>query len=117
MKHRHKIKLLHLLKQTHNLSEIIELGDFLLQELDKIQETVYTINGVDIILGKIMSLKDSIRTSLELCSGVIPESEWNDFMFYGNFTQLFNEVLEDLYDLANCEVFDNGIKYKFILIE
>lgn len=117
MKYRHKLPIKHLLKSTHTTLEIIELCDILINELEKIQDTVEILDNNDIILGELDDLIIGFETTSDLCTGEIPEYEWKDYSFHGNYSQYFNEYLNELYRIANEVVNDGGVKYKFILIE
>ena len=117
MKYRHKLHIRHLIENTNTLSEIIKLTDILITELELIQDTCNILDNNDIILGELDDLITSLETVSDLCTEEIPEYEWNDYNFHGNYNQLLNESLNELYRIAGEVVNDGGVKYKFILIE
>ena len=45
------------------------------------------------------------------------ETDMMGYLYNGNYAQLFNEYMNELYRIANEIVNDGGVKYKFILIE
>lgn len=117
MKYRHKLKIKHILENTHTVQEIASLSIIIIDELEQIQNTVEILDNNDIILGELDDLICNLEIVSDLCLGEIPEFEWNDYNFHGNYSQLFNEQLNELYRIANETVNDGGVKYKFILIE
>ena len=117
MKHRHKLHIKHLIEKASTINHINSICCILISELEEIQDTVEILDNNDIILGEIDDLILGLETVSDLCTGEIPEYEWNDYEFHGNYSQLFNESLNELYRIANEVVNDGGVKYKFILIE
>jgi hypothetical protein len=52
-----------------------------------------------------------------LCNGEIPEDTWEDYSFEGDFEEMFNYYMDELYDLGDSRVeLTNGVVEKFIWI-
>lgn len=117
MKYRHKLHIKHLINIAKTVTQIDSLANLLIRELELIQDTCSILDNNDIILGELDDLIISLETVSDLCTEEIPEYEWNDYNFYGNYSQLLNESLNELYRISEEVVNDGGVKYRFILIE
>lgn len=53
-----------------------------------------------------------------LADGTIPEEEFDDYEFNGNFQEMFNGYFTELYDLADERItLSNNVIEKFLWIE
>ena len=53
-----------------------------------------------------------------LANGNIPESEWIDYGFEGEFNEYFNYTMSDLYDICDKRVdTKKSVNYKFIWVK
>jgi hypothetical protein len=110
---------------------VITLCNSLIKQLNTIKERESKGNltedekcNVD---NKLFEVIDHFEFLLNLAQGAtddesnetrIPESEWDDYEFDGNFEQWFNDYMTELYDLADERVNTiNGINEKFIWID
>lgn len=105
MKHRHKIHLTPMLKQNASIKQMEDTCDFVIKELEAIKCTLYIVDSVDIIMGMVQGLIDGFKLVLELLED--PDHDHQKWV---------NEYLKALKEVANEEIHENGIKYKFILI-
>ncbi len=54
----------------------------------------------------------------DLATGTIPEDEWKDYDFNGDFEKWFNDYMSQVYDLGDTRVVTTGdVSEKFIWID
>lgn len=58
----------------------------------------------DNLKNDIEELYENFGYCRDLCTGQIKEDEWNDFSFDGDFTQLFNDYLEEFWDICDTKI-------------
>ncbi|MCZ2129209.1 MAG: hypothetical protein LC109_02970 [Bacteroidia bacterium] len=107
-KWRNVIVIKHLFQDKTTPELIIQLCDSILIQLKKIQEQEAKSNltetekwnidsRIEDILGNFQFLKD-------FATGDIPQSEWEDYNFNGDYQEMFNGYLSELYDLGDERV-------------
>ena len=117
MKHRHKIKIKQFLK-SESIKDIILVSNLVITQLESISYTLSNLVSGEQWRLEIEKLIKGFELVSDLAEGTIPPDEWAGYNFYGNFRQLFNSYMEELYYLAKQTIEENdGIKYKFILVE
>lgn len=117
MKHRHKLKIKHLLNSVNTIQDIENISTEILKNLELIKETLYTVDNLDLLFGDLLDIIYGFKDLIDMCNGTIPFENWDYYLFDGNYGRYFNEYLKLLYELSNQEIVENGTKYKFILIE
>ncbi len=76
----------------------------------KDDEKEYIAEGIEELTDHFLFLK-------ELANGTIKKEEWLDFSFDGNYERLFNNYMNELYDLGDTKVTNNlDVSEKFIWI-
>jgi len=129
---RNTVKIKHLFSDDETSPElIIEICDILIPQLEAIKEKEesgnLTEDSKSDIDDKLFELIDHFGFLKNLAEGAItestsehriPEDEWDNYSFDGNFEQWFNDYLSELYDLGDERV-DNkhNIREKFLWIE
>jgi len=100
---------------------VAELCEKLISQLNKIKEKVAKSNltedekyekgeEIDDLIGQFEFTRD-------LANGTISESEWDNYEFDGDFEQLFNDYMSELYDLGDKRVLNvNDEIEKFIWV-
>ena len=117
MKHRHKIKIKQFLK-SESIKDIILVSDLIIDYLKFISCSMDNVVSGEQWGLELENLSKGFELVLDLAEGTIPPDEWASYNFYGNFRQLFNSYMEELYYLAKQTIEENdGVKYKFILVE
>lgn len=98
---------------------IIKLCDKLIPQLNNIKEKELNSNlcEKDYVTTELFECIDNFEFLKSLANGNIPEDEWVDYNFYGDFEEWFNDYLDQLYDLGDKIVKDNNNNIeKFIWI-
>lgn len=73
--------------------------------------------SIDDVWYELELVKDNFEFLKQLCNGEIQESEWEDYNFDGDYKQIFNDYLEELYNVADAKItLKNGEINKFIWI-
>lgn len=90
---------------------IRELCDSLISQLETIHKAEKNKKKDQIekiqrnsILEEIERIKENFDFLRSLADGSIPETEWDDFCFEGEFEEYFNDYLSQLYDLGDEKV-------------
>jgi len=130
-KWRNSIKIKHLFEDDTTPELIVTICDSLIGQIKSIREKEkkgnLTQDSKDDIDDKLFEVLDHFEFLKNLAEGAIegneseqriPEEEWDNYSFDGNFEQWFNDYLSELYDLGDERV-DNthNIREKFIWIE
>lgn len=128
---RNTVKIKHTFTDDTTPEKIIEICDILIPQLEAIKEKEAKGNLTDYYKGdidnKLFELIDHFGFLKNLAEGAIPEStsehripedEWENYSFDGDFEQWFNDYLSELYDLGDERV-DNkhNVREKFLWIE
>lgn len=121
---KYKIRIKHLFQDKTTPVLIILLCDSIILQLTKIKEIIEKpINNIcedDIyyFTSNLEEIIDSFTFLKELANGSIPEDEWDDYRFDGNFESEFNDYLRSLYDLADMRILSkNDVQEKFMWVE
>ena len=101
---------------------IIKLCSILEHKLGGVNKAVDKSNlkedEIDYICQELEDIIDNFVFLKHLADGTIPESEWDDYFFDGDFEGDFNGYLSLLYDLSDKRVTDNnGTTHKFLFLE
>lgn len=101
---------------------VAKLCSILEHELSRINKAVGKSNldyeEIGHICQELGEMEDNFNFLKQLADGTIPENEWNNYGFDGNFELWFNDYLEQLYDLADKRVVDKyRITHKFLFLE
>jgi hypothetical protein len=120
-KWRRNIKIKHLYQTETTPENIIELCDSLGNQLYRIKQTEQKSNLTqdekNHVSNRLEELIDHFSFLKSFATGDIPESEWADYGFDGDYEDWFNGYLTELYDLADERVMTtNGVSEKFIWI-
>jgi hypothetical protein len=122
---RHKITIKHLFEKETTPELIVTLCEALTSQLSNLISkeeddglvTVLREDYKNYVFGELEDIMGGLEFLQDLASGEIKESEWEDFSFDGNFEEMFNSLLEALYDLGDVKVeTTNGYKNKFLWI-
>jgi hypothetical protein len=97
------------------------LCKFLINDLDYIlgnsQEVNITIESVDDFWYDLESVRDNFEFLLQIVDGVIKEKDYENYGFDGNYESIFNDYLEQLYDVADTVItLNNGEKNKLLWV-
>lgn len=128
---RNSIKIKHLLSDDTSPEKIVELCNCIIPQLEaiKIKEakgnlTEDSKNDID---NKLFEVIDHFGFLKNLAEGAIPdnasdhripEEEWDNYSFDGDFQQWFNDYLSELYDLGDERVNNkNNVREKFLWID
>lgn len=95
--------------------------NILISELNK---TKVSVEGSNIIKDHKQCIHDGLEEIIDhfdfckqLANGTIEEKDWDDYSFDGDFETMFNDYLEELYDLADMRVIGtNNISKKFLWV-
>lgn len=118
---KYNIQIKHLFEEKTTKKLIETLCKNLIFQLKKIEKNILKSNLTndekEDKLNKISETIDHFDFLKDLSDGSIKEKEWEDYCFDGNFQNLFNDYLSELYDLGDERVMLNsGITEKFIWI-
>ena len=95
----HKIKIKHLFESETTPELVIKICTELNTQLEKIKKKYENKN--DGIYEELEINIDNFEFLKHLADGTIPEQDWADYSFYGDFEKEFNGYLSQLYDLAD----------------
>ena len=102
-------------------AEVIKISNRLIQELSKLERKTIGSNlkedEKEVCLEELEEIKSNIEFLKQLADGSIPEKDWHDFSFHGNFEELINEYLSVIYDLGDKRVINKRnelIKYFWV---
>lgn len=124
-KWRNKVEIKHLFSKETTPELVNMLCRHLIAQLSKIKDKedrgttnpicqddrFYIINELDMLISNFEFLED-------LASGGIEEYEWPEYCFDGDFEEMFNGYLSELYDLGDKRVMTvDNVNEKFIWIE
>ncbi len=116
------VKINHLFTNHTTPEKIVELVNTLIPQLRRIKEsflksTAFCKEDLDKIGDELENSINNFYFTRALASGEIPEQEWAEYSFEGEFEERFNEYLEQLYDLGDMKPTDkNGMRRKLIFI-
>lgn len=101
---------------------IVKLCSILEYKLNKVKGSVEKSSlkedEIDYICQELEETADNFTFLKHLADGTIPEDDWDDYSFYGDFEEDFNGYLSQLYDLADKRVTDKrGVTHKFLFLE
>lgn len=121
-KWRNKISIKNLFEDDTTPELTAKLCETLISQLRKIQAreqkknlTEDSLNHVDSELEELVGHFEFLR---DLATGEIPESEWKEYDFNGDFEEWFNDYMSQVYDLGDTRVLTTGnVLEKFIWID
>jgi hypothetical protein len=118
---KYEIKIKHLFTSETTPETIIVLCTELIKQLTNLIQRIEKSNVVKdeqiYFIDHLQEIIDNLNFLLELANGTIPESEFDDYSFDGNYESEFNMILESLYDLADSRIScTNDISEKFLWI-
>jgi hypothetical protein len=121
-KWRNSIKVKHLFNDAVTPELIIILCNSILSQLKSIQKKEAKLNLTDDsknhINDEIEELLGHFQFLKDFATGDIPESEWDDYHFDGDYEQWFNDYFSQLYDLGDTRVVTtNNICEKFMWVD
>lgn len=117
---RHHIKIKDMFTEETTPELIVKLCDALIPQIDRIIKT--EDNGMLIDSGhyieQLEESKDHFEFLRSLADGSIPESEFADYSFDGDYEDWFNGYLNDLYNIGDARVVTklSNVQEKFIWI-
>lgn len=119
---KYKIKIKDQFEDKTTPELIIKLCDSLIIQLKQISSKVETSSLTEdekddcrIVLEEII---DHFVFLKELADGTIKKLEWDDYSFNGDYEEIFNDYLEQLYDIGDRRVINKyNRSEKFIWIE
>lgn len=110
------------LPTDENKREIIKICKVIVLQLNKLENNTEKSNlkddEKDAVLRELEELKDHFNFVIELADDTIPEKDWHEFSFDGNFQELSNDYLSLLYDLGDTRVINKNNeseKYFFVV--
>ena len=98
---KHKIQIKHLFEDDTTPELIVKICLELKRQLEKINQKYETSEEGDYIFYELEAIIDNFDFLRQLANGTIPQSEWKDYSFDGDFEETFNGYLSELYDLAD----------------
>ena len=108
MKWKYKIEIKHLFKENTTAGLVATICTELVNQLDVIlnisQKSNITIESVDDFWYELEEVKDNFDFLRQLADGSIEESEWDNYSFDGDFEEMFNGYLEQLYDIGDMRI-------------
>ena len=108
MKWKYKIEIKHLFKEETTAELIATICTELVNQLDVIlnisQKSNITVESVDDFWYDLEEVKDNFDFLRQLADGSIEESEWDNYSFDGDFEEMFNGYLEQLYDIGDMRI-------------
>jgi hypothetical protein len=123
-KWRNEIKVKHLFTDGDDVTPelVTQLCEHIATQLKAIQTKEASGNLIDDsknhVDGELNELIGHFEFLKDLATGEIPEKEWNNYSFDGDFEQWFNDYLQQLYDLGDTRVLTTGnVLEKFIWID
>jgi len=96
-------------------------SNHIIRQLKRIKKSVKNSNLIDdeknTIDYSLSDIIDKFEFFIELLNGNIHPDDWDDYDFDGNFADMFNNYLTELYDLGDTRVITtNDTIEKFMLI-
>lgn len=104
-KWKHKIRIKHLFEDKTTPELIVKLCAELEKQLKPINKIYETSDDGDYVYYQLEECIDNFEFLKHLADGTIPEIEWKDYGFDGDFEEEFNGYLSQLYDLADTDKF------------
>ena len=100
---------------------IAEIYDSLHIQLEALRDKVEKSNLIesekDSLDSEIMDISDNFSFLRDLSNGNIPEDEWDDYNFDGEFKEWVDMYLDQLYDLGDRRVMNtNNVQEKFLFV-
>jgi len=124
---RYKIKFKNLLESAPSYSGTSRLISRIKVQLEKINSNISGVvmnhgrlkeDEIDDLQDKLEKLIDDFNFVHELMDGTIPKDTWHEYDYNGDYVSLFNDYLDELYDLGDIIVFNTKNKgQKFIWVE
>lgn len=101
---------------------VATLCNFLAKDLKHILKDSYKSNiseeSVEDFWHDLKDVMENFEFLRDLTDGTIPESEWEDYEFEGDFEDMFNDYLSGLYDIADIKItLKDGAQEKLIWIQ
>lgn len=101
---------------------VANLCQILIDKLSPICNNLYNSNFVqdeiDYFSNELEQIIDNFNFLKDLCDGTILEKDFDDFNYEGNYEEMFNGYLTELYDLCDKQIVSkNGTIYKFCWID
>jgi len=120
-KWRNKISIKNQFEDDTTPELIIKLTGSLITQLTKIKDREEISNLTDYskecVLEELELSIDNFEFLGKLADGTIPKDKWKNYSFNGDFEEIFNDYLEELYDLGDNRVTtNNNITEKFLWI-
>ena len=120
---RNEIKVKHLFTEGDTTPELVStLCTTIVSSLKYVQGKEKSIGNLSIsskthIDGELEELIGHFEFLKDLATGKIPESEWDDYSFEGDYEEWFNDYLTQLYDLGDIRVTTTeNISEKFLFV-
>lgn len=121
-KWRYKIQIKHLFQDETTPELVAEICTSLVYQLNHIKEKIE--KSTDIDGDDLMYMCDELEMNVDnfdflrkMATQEIPEDEWEDYNFNGDFEEEFNGYLSQLYDLGDERItLKNGTIEKFMWI-
>ena len=119
---RYKINIKEHFQEETTPKLVATLCSFLIKDLTHIlessQKSNITTQSVDDFWYELEGVKDNFIFLQHLADGTIPEDEWDDYEFTGDFKEEFNGYLEELYDIGDMRItLTNGTQEKLIWVQ
>ena len=107
--------------ETFTKENIVPVSEAIIKKLNKIKTMEITNNltqeDKDSVDDSLASIIDCFEFIVDLSK--MDESKWSEFDFKGNWKEMFNWYINDLYDLGDTFVFTKGamIRQKFLWVQ
>lgn len=120
-KWKYHIDIKSLFEDTTTPELIVKLCDCIIPQLNRILNAVTKSNLIEDDIYRleinILEIIDNFDFLKSLADGSIPEEEWDDYCFDGDYESMFNNYLKELYDLGDKRVIQtNDMSIKFMWI-
>lgn len=121
-KWRNSIKVKHLFTDDSSPEAIATLCATMVSHLKRVKSREAKSNLTEDSKNHVDSELDELIGHFEflgdLATGKIPETEWNNYSFDGDFEEWFNDYMSQVYDLGDTRVMTTGnVQEKFMWID
>jgi len=121
-KWRNKIKVKHLFNDDTAPEHIAVICDAIIPQLKRIKAIEAKSNLVDDsknhVDNELEELIGHFEFLKDFATGEIPESEWSDYDFNGDYKEMFNDYMSELYNLGDRRVLTKfNVQEKFMWVE
>lgn len=92
-----------LTNSSTSYADTAKLCDLVIEKLNELAVIAKRLKEND-LEWEIFDCIEHFEFCRELATGVIPKSEWDDYGFEGNLTELFNDYLHQFWDICDTQL-------------